>query len=323
MQQQFSLSASDDLFVGEELHDTRWPIFDTKRLSITPKSARAVYDAYQFSRQRRISKDHVAKYAAAMEAGTFKPHSTVTVAQAPNGQKWIVDGNHTLRSVEAYGHPFPLTIEFRHVADEEDAAILYSTFEARKRSLADHMVAANLSQSIGVSPSMLSRFTPGIHLLELDIPERLPRLVDVAYRQKLVEMWAEQCPIVKAILADAPSAKIMGARAACIALIFLTVKHQPEKAVQFWRPIALAANLSPGSPQYTAWSTLGSPTAGQLAPEQFKRLALCWNAWFNGTEEFKLTKIFAGQIYVTVAGTDWVNRKTGGFKVAATEAKKS
>lgn len=320
MQQQFDLS-SDDLFVGEAASDTRWPIFDTKRLSITPKSARSVYDAYQFSRQRRISKDHVAKYAAAMDAGTFKPHSTVTVAQAPNGQKWIVDGNHTLLAVEAYGHPFPLTIEFRHVADEEDAAVLYSTFEARKRSLADHMVAANLSQLTGVSASMLALFTPGLHLLELSIPERLPRLVDVAFRQQLVEKWAPQCPIVKEILHAGAASRLLTSRSACVALMFLTVKHQPERAFKFWRRIAENDGLTKSSPQHTVFNLLGSPIVGQLAPEQFKRLSLCWNAWFNGVTKYENPKVYAGPIHVTVAGTDWVEVKTGGIKIS--EASKS
>jgi hypothetical protein len=126
---------------------------------------------------------------------------------------------------------------------------------------------------------------------------------------------------VKEILAAGTASRILTSRSACVAMMFLTVKHQPERAFQFWRRIAENDGLVKGSPQHTAFNHLSGPIVGQLAPEQFKRLSLCWNAWFNGVVKYENPKVYAGPIHVTVAGTDWIEVKTGGVKVSAESSK--
>lgn len=293
----------------------RWTLYDRKEVMVTPSSARKAYDAYQFKRQREISAAHVAKYSTAMRDGTFKPGSTITVAMDLNGNKWLVDGNHTLLAVEAYGNAFPLTIEYRLVEDEADAAVLYATFESRKRTLGAHMIAAGLDAVTGVSPTMLARFTTGLQMLELGFPAKAPRLSDSAGRQALIARWAEWCKPCCDILAGAPFNKPIIARGAAVAMLFLTVRHQRELAVPFWSAVARNVNLSPGMPQHTAFNELHN-SGGRDASmaEQFAALSLAWNAYFDN-RKIGFLRVFCGPIKVTVKGTPWINRLTGTVKM--------
>lgn len=294
--------------------DMRWPLHDRKEVLCSPAQARKAYDCYQFRRQREISRAHVTKYAQAMKAGTFKPLSVITIAMASDGAKFLVDGNHTLLAIEEYGHPFPITVEIRGVKDEADAAVLYSTFEARKRSLAAHMCAAGLDENTGVSPSMLAHFCPGLNMLELEFPAKIPRLQDSAARQALISRWAPWCKPIASILAGAPFNKMLEKRSATIALMFLTMKYQPEKAKTFWSDIANNRDLHETDPKHTAFTYLSS-TGGKAcsAAEQFAALSLAWNAYIDG-RPIGILRVFCGPIKVTVKGTPWTNRLTGGVK---------
>jgi hypothetical protein len=293
---------------------SRWPLHERKDVMVTPASARRAYDAYQFRRQREIKASYVEKYAAAMKAGTFKPGSVITIAMDLNGHRWIVDGNHTLLAVERFGAAFPLTVEYRLVEDESDAAVLYSTFEARKRTLAAHMVAAGLDESTGVSSSMLARFTTGLYALELDFPAKMPRLSDSASRQALIHRWAEWCKPCGNILAGAPFNKPVMSRSAAVAMLFLTIRYQPETATKFWSGIVNNSGLSPGMPQHTAFNELhNSGGRDTTMAEQFAAMSLAWNAYVDG-RSVGFLRVFCGPIKVTVKGTPWNNRLTGTTK---------
>ena len=303
---------ASDLFTSEgKTSEGRWPLLERRDVMVTPSNARIAYDKYQFRRQREISRAHVAKYAEAMRSGTFKPGTVITLAKCDAGE-WLVDGNHTLLAVESSGINFLLTIERRSVEDEADAAALYATFEARKRTLGAHMMAAGLDERTGVSPTMLSRFSSGLKLLELEFPEKIPRLIDSVQHQELVSRWAQWAKPVADILAGAPFNTALMTKAGCVALMFLTMRYQPKKAESFWRAIAHNEGLSKGMPQHTAFLEL---TNGSRKPavEVFASLSLAWNAYFDD-KQLCMLRVFCGPIRVTVKGTPWANKKTGSTK---------
>lgn len=305
-----NITLFDDL---EEAAIERWPLMGRKNVMVTPAAARSVYDTCQFRKQREISNRHVEKYAAAMASGTFKECSVVTIAVA-NKSRWIVDGNHTLLAVEKFGSAFPLTIEYRQVADEDEAAVLYSTFETRKRTLGAHMIAAGLDEITGVSPSMLARFTIGLSALEDGFPAKTHRLIDSAEKQELIGRWKEWCRPCNDLLAGKKYNKAVFSRSAAIALLFLTVRYQPAKAATFWNGILRNDGLFEGMPQHTAYGALNGSIGRDISvAEQFACLALAWNAYVDD-KRLGFMRVYCGPIRVTVKGTPWVNRLTGSVK---------
>ena len=292
----------------------RWPLFSRQDVMVTPAMSALVMDRYKFLRQRIISMPTVQKYADAMRNNTFKPGSVVTIAMDGGGKKWLVDGNHTMMAVQDYGNPFSLCVETRLVENESDAAVLYSTFEARKRSTGAHMQAFGLDVLTGVSGTMLGRFSTGLHMLEMEFPQKFPRLVDAAQRQALVARWADTCKPVADMLSGAQYNNLIFGRSSSVAMVFLTVKHQPDLAIPFWGSIVNNDALQFGSAAHTIHKYLSDKGGRSCLPaEQFAALAVGWNAYVAGRRTSVL-KVFVGPIVVTVDGTPWRNRRTGSTK---------
>jgi hypothetical protein len=101
---------------------------------------------HAFPGQRKIDKRNVERLKSEMELGTFEPTTQITFCVLPNGERHVVNGNHTLEAIIALGRPYQLCVAERFVANYSEVQSAYTRFDRQKnRTKNNHMDAWDIT----------------------------------------------------------------------------------------------------------------------------------------------------------------------------------
>lgn len=278
------------------------------RVTVGAPFAQCILENLNYSGQRRLYAPDVALYAEYMRQGKWTPGSQIAFGKL-KGRLYLVNGQHRLYAVVAYGYVVEFQVLVVDVADEAELATLYHRFDVnqRRRSAADVLAAADIQALRGVSKTLRNAVYGAVALLANGMArpnythDPLARIVDV--RLELAEAWAPEAVRYEAAIAGAfrdIKSKLRAQGVVAVGLV--TMRHQPEAAEEFWHGVALQDGLSRDDPRAAlgrdmlsrAW-TQGSYLQPSISAAQ------AWSAYFAGK---RLTRIHVhANARVRIAGT--------------------
>lgn len=263
---------------------------------VTPSIANEILDKHNYPKQRPLNKSWTAVLAMAMKNGSFREYTSINFA-IKNGEPILINGQHTLNAVLLSGKQIWLSFNFCGVHDDTEVEVMYSTFDiGRKRSARDTMGA--IGEELSLHKKERDSLATAVTFINLgfrpissrDSPERLLASRDFEFKKKLMREWGDEASMYFKCIADAPKFnKEPLYRAFVVAVGLLTIREQPEKAIDFWRGGSLDDGLRIGDPRKALMNWLKTNTAGKSPYLQHRAAIACWNAWVDGRQ---LSKVY-------------------------------
>lgn len=284
------------------LHEAK--LFSTKNnekhgsfnVLITPSLAETIIRKHNYANQRPLSKSHVGVLAEAMKNSDFREYTSIGFA-VRNGEPILVNGQHTLNAIALSGKSIWLSFHFDRVQDDAEVEALYSTFDiGRKRQARDTM--GSIGEELGLHKKERDSLSSAVTFVNLgfrpisgkDSPARLYAARDFEFKKNLMREWGDEARLYFECITDAPKFnKEPLFRAFVVAVGLLTIREQPDNAIEFWRGVALDDGLRIGDPRKALVNWLKTNPAGKSPHLQHRAAIACWNAWFDGRQ---LTKVY-------------------------------
>ncbi len=127
-------------------------------------------------------------------------------------------------------------------------------------------------------------------------------------RLHIMRDWATEARDAFALLAGDPNARKNGS-AGILSVMLVTLRHQPERAPDFWRRMIHGVELTQSMPEFALRRWLQEhPSGGPNRPPLYSRaVAAAWNAYY---ERRTLTKIVPGNTSqpILIKGTPYTGK---------------
>lgn len=282
---------------------------EVKIEDVTGDYARYLRDSCNYDLQRALTDLNIRRLGVEMENNRFIPGTTVYFAVLPDNTMLILNGNHTLEAIAATGKTQRLVFIFKKVADRQEAARLYSTFDIHKvRSWTDALKAVHPEKKIPLSSAVL----PAVgHIMQSFAYDA--RNVEAnnsrGFRFNWMDVYEEAAGSLMATMTGAPAVnKTAIKRKGVIAVALETLRFQPGHAAVFWKDCAHDDGLAKSDPRKVLLRWLlnskgGAKQTGPKAADALSRAAIgAWNAWYRG-DALQTLKPLAGPI--KIEGTPW------------------
>jgi len=282
-------------------------ILQEGRYVVTPKIAQQIIDRFNYETQRPISRHHVERLAQQMAEDVWTPGSQIAFGVLPDKRAFLVNGQHRMAAVVAAGRDVEFQILLLPAADEAELHALYYRFDAVQRTRSTE----NVLQSVGIADQLgiPKRLATGVYsagvLIALGFRYVPPVKRPASYstpdgKLRLAEPWWEYAKVYGDIIAEARrpniARKLMSA--GCCAVAMVTLKHQAEKARQFWSEVARNDGLRVGNPAKALAETLIERSFRGEEGAHMTAASLAWNAYFRGDKRTALRVASISQIRV-------------------------
>lgn len=255
----------------------------------TPELARHLRTSCHFERQRAISSRNIDRLITERNHNRFVEGTQIFFAVLPDGQSYILNGNHTLEMVAKSGLSTELTFTYCNVRDIAEASRLYARFDIQKtRSWKVQLQAAGVD--IDVPPDWQERSGAALaHLIRgferyndgsegtiagKSADNRLDLLID--YREAIENFHA-------ATAGKRREAYVLLRRAAVLSVALEAFRYQPSTAEEFWGGIAHDDGLRSGDARKSLLEYLRAHSAtNENANYQSRAAIQAWNYFFEG-----------------------------------------
>ena len=262
------------------------------RMTLAPADAAVILDTMNYPRQRRAYSHHVALLADLMRRAQWTPGSQIAFGRL-RGELFLVNGQHRLRALMAAGILQTFQVLILGCQTDAELAALYHRFDVaqRGRSVAEILNAADVAVIHGLSKSMTrvvyeaaGYILSGFNRPNYQVDPVGVRSVDA--RMEAAEDWWPVAKVYEPIVVAAPEGVRKKLRLPGIASVaFVTLKHQPAKAREFWLGIAKDDGLRIGDPRKTLLKAFASRDLRSDGTNMRAAIpAHAWNAWFRGDQ---------------------------------------
>lgn len=274
--------------------DNQGMIIQEGRGVIDPAGAEFILRHAGFTGQRRIVTQHVKTLAGLMTDNDWRPDEQITFC-ALGPKLVLVNGYHRLHAVIHANVDQTFALRILPVQSEEELRRVYATFDTvdRKRNSGEVVRALGVLEAHGLDKLIGAAAYRAVPLLmnglrainKHEAEKNMLRRADVASGY-----WAYAKTYQDMIAGADRASRIKLALAGVTAVALLTIKHQPERAAQFWPRVADRAGLAARDPRLVLAGRLSNPsrykTHGNVGefPRTVLDSALAWNAWNEGRE---------------------------------------
>lgn len=256
--------------------------WDVEKRFVTPEWAANARLNWQFPNQRLLSKTNIERLAYEQGKGYFVVGMPIFVCILPTGEKYLVNGNHTLEAIIKNGVGYPLTVIYLQVGSLAEAGRVYANLDIQKiRTLLQSIRAAGLSQDV----PYLAKAKSAITVISNEFKNQS---FSANGRTDIIEMlqdYTQHISTFASILHGKPNGTAKYCfRAPVFAVALETIRYQPSAAFEFWELVASGEVLSPNPAKaLLRWFDNNKSTSGSSTQlQQAKACAVAWNAWFRG-----------------------------------------
>lgn len=280
------------------------PRLTAEIVNMTPALARNLRDTAHFDRQRPLDVSTVARYANEMKKGWFVEGTPIYIAVMPDGQMYILNGNHTLEAIVLADVSVPLAVVYNHVDTFEEATHIYANLDIQKvRSWRNALQALEGDNATAFDSKVLAAL--GIIMGGFNISSRSTS--SRTERFALFEFYGTPAQLIANAIQGAPAQhRQYIQRAPVLAVAIITAKAQPSMAVEFWQGLVFDNGLVVGDPRKALLRFLSSNVVnagGNARTLQSVAASLAWNAYY---EHRQLEVIKPNQAKgVKILGTPW------------------
>ena len=220
-----------------------------------------------------------------MKIGRFRPGTQIFFAVLPDGREWVLNGHHTLTALARGAPPQRLCIFRKPVASEEEAAVIYSTFDDMKKRTVGDTIRAHGNP---VPEGYASATGAAIRTIMVDFFQQGTAGRALITKEDVVDsMMNEFGDAVQAYVGIVSNIKgetrkfLKSASMASVAIY--TLRYQPERALSFWTSFAKDDGLVYGQPEKALLTYLRNLRAtGDGRKEMCSASAIAWNKTYKG-----------------------------------------
>lgn len=283
--------------------------------SISSSEAAKILEAYRYPLQTRDQQahgqQHVDVLATLMQRGMWRAKDKIDFARVGDAL-YIINGHHRLGAQARSGRVIEWTFVVHECETMKDAERLYYSFDTNIRVRTNGVIlsAIDFAGQVGVSKTSAEALYRAIPLVANNFSYGksgrdviAERLIDT--RLDLALQFKREIALYDACISAAPQAlkrRLLSVGAVAVALV--TLKYQPESAMEFWRGVGQNDGLRKGDPRHTYITALLTPgTRMGTAAWTAGAAAMCWRAWFQGKDLTFVRVVDTGKI--SVAGTPY------------------
>lgn len=289
-------------------------------VKVSPTMAARILADCNFEGQRVISRPRVFDHAYAIKEGDWVDDYPIHFAVLPDGRTWLVDGQHRLTAIAEQDQDIGVVVRMVDVDSEKEARHFYAGFDKRSSTRTNVQIidAVELAKEMGLSNRMARAVFEAAPIL-LNNMEPLagasritgnPEVFLQQQRIKTVGNYAKEAKEYETIVNESSKGlreKLI--QTGPVACALFTLRHQPEKAKEFWLGVAKNDGLRRYDPRATLIQDFFIRAKNQGSIRQrVQQSALAWNAFFEG-RDLKIIKCI-DDAKITFSGTP-LNGKAG------------
>lgn len=289
------------------------------RMAIGPDLAQSILRDANYGGQRKIETKDVAVYAEMMRRGLWELSDPISFARL-NGNLTLVNGQHRLHAIIAYGREVEFRIAINHCSSPEEVRALYYRFDTvmRRRTSNQILNAIDLANEHGVGRNIAAATYGAIGTIAngFIVPSNYTINGEAAAKLRIVDLRVEACEpwwpaarkIEEALKGAQADLKPRILRNSTFAVALMTMRYQEAKAFDFWRGTARNDGLKRHDPRHVFVRDLMTRDASAgIHGQGIITAALAWNAWFEG-RHLSIIKV-APNAVLRIAGTPITGRK--------------
>jgi hypothetical protein len=256
-------------------------------IMVTPEIARRMRDEWHFPNQRVISVLNVERLSSEMTAGWFVVGTPLFVCVLPDGTRYLVNGNHTCEAVSDSGVSLPLTVIELQVADFDDAARVYATFDIHKaRTWIDTLKATGAYEDFSDAGKVASAVGIIMNNFRFGTQATAPTANSRTARTMKMAEYKDAASVIAGCMSGGPQihTRLMK-RAAVLAVALETARYQPTAAIDFWHGFVMDDGLSAKDPRkaLSRWLQTNSSSGGSKVARLHAFVAArAWNLHYDG-----------------------------------------
>jgi hypothetical protein len=282
-------------------------------VKMAPGTAKRILDELNFSGQRTLDSRRVYGHAHAIVKGDWIESYPIHFASLPDGQIWLVDGQHRLAAISEQSSPVSITMRIVDMDSEKEARSFYAGFDGKGsvRTNVQILDAVGIAGELGLTNRMARAVYEAAPLL-MNGMEPLAGTISVrakpdiylqSNRLAIVNEWAKQAQEYELITKKAGKGLFEKLKkTGPVAVALYTLRHQPSRAKEFWSGLANNDGLRRGDPRHTLIQDFNVRDVGTGSVRQrVQQSALAWNAFFEG-RDLKIIKCVTGA-QISLSGT--------------------
>ncbi len=265
-------------------------------IKMSPEMAARILADCNFEGQRAISRPRVFDHAYAIKEGDWVDDYPIHFAVLPDGRTWLVDGQHRLTAIAEQSSVVGIVVRMVDVDSEKEARHFYAGFDKRSSTRTNVQIldAVELAKEVGLTNRMARAVFEAAPLL-LNNMEPITGSVNVMQnpmmflqqeRIKTVSAYAKEAKEYAEIVKES-SKEIRGKLITTgpFASALFTLRHQPEKANEFWLGVARNDGLRRGDPRGAFILDLLTRHTNQGSIRQrVQQTSIAWNAFCEGRD---------------------------------------
>jgi len=287
---------------------------------VNEEFARHLLYSCEYPRQRIQRPYHVDELASEMARGWYVKGTPLRFAALPNGDVWLLNGQHSLSAVVKTKIPQEFVFIFHRCANEEEANHIYSVIDINKpRTWGDTFKAYALDKEIDMNSTWMLTYAAACRLLQtsfsFDASRDHEMLRSRELQVKIYRDYAKWGRLFINTVGRTHANTRPFRRGGIMAVGMESLKFQQPQALEFWRGAFEDDGLRASDPRKTLLTYLRNNGS---ASHQTRKLltsaaALCWSAWFQGEKMSNVYPSTNGRIYID--GTPWTqNEQHNPFK---------
>lgn len=281
--------------------------------SLSATQAEKVMIECRYPRQRKVDVEHAKALSDIMEAGNWRDYDQLNFARF-DGKLILVNGYHRMHAQCISKLTIRWSIVIHDCLTLEAIQELYIKFDTNVRTRTPEQVLSSfdLAGKLGVPktvakavyaavPFIYHRFSTSKIGRDLSSMRVIERRLDVAE-----EYGAEARLLAQALHRGTGKINVKLRNGGVAAVALVTLRGQPQRALEFWTRVAMFDGLRKGQPEWALCTALLDSKMDMSRGFQHASYAIpaaAWNAFYSGE---RLTNINVKDVeFVSIAGTEF------------------
>lgn len=287
------------------------------RRRISPEMAQRILSETNYVGQRAVDRRQVGVYADMMRRGMWTLSDALAFGLF-EGRLYLVNGQHRLHAVIAYGQDVEFRVAINDCQTEQELRNLYFRFDTvmRRRTRQQILSSVGLAADKGVTKDVATATfgAVGIIVNGFRTPKAQTITDSIVSKLRVVDLRLEACEpfwpaaqqLDRALKHAQRHIKPRLLRATTFAIALMTMRYQPQRAEAFWRGVAENDGLKAADVRAVYLRDLLTRHANAGAADQGAMAAcIAWNAWVEGRplKSIKIGENYSIRIIGTPVGT--------------------
>ncbi len=258
---------------------------------VTPKKAREWLNHNVFERQRNMRPRHRDNLATEIQEDRFIQGTQIHFVRC-EGDRFLVNGQHTLSATEKAGVPVTLSVLISDADTMEEVAALYSRHDNHlSRSILDAIKARDLHNQIGMSLKQAQRVAGAVRFIRSGF-RRSDSNISREDVLSEIRNWEEEGSAFFEAIKKSHLAHSLITKAPILSVALVTIRHEETEALKFWKQVAKDDGLKRGDPRKALHEFINMTRVrqgpfirgGNVVTQAYtaRAVATAWNAFFSG-----------------------------------------